>query len=290
MSLSKNMKSILGMIGVFLAIVIVMSTGFTQKALAYDEKTAAIETAVTEKPDTLVSPQPTTIPSAEPSTAPTEQPVSAEQTITVKRTAVMDIPSKDGTVTEVVDAGTTVDVYETYVNNEWNAIRKPDGTMRYILASATANTAASYTYEYMSDLTTITNYSGAQLEEVLRGTGLAGLGEYFAQKEKTHGINALFLIGITKLESASGTSSLARSKNNLGGLKNGSSGYLSFDSKQDCVEYMANILKDNYLSENGKHYKGTTSQAVSIRYCEQSTSWYQQVENLMKSAYNEINS
>ncbi len=210
------------------------------------------------------------------------------ESLVLADTDIMDIPSFDGTAVGSLRSGQTVNVYTVNVNNEWDAITAADGTIQYVHGSEVALTAQPYSYEYMSDLTRITGFSGEQLERALTGTALSGLGAFYAEKERTHGINALFLIAVAKLESAGGTSSLARRQNNLGGLKNGGSGYLSFGSREECVEYMADLLKDNYLSEGGKYYKGKTTQSVSIRYCEQSASWYSQVESLMQRSCEEI--
>lgn len=142
-----------------------------------------------------------------------------------------------------------------------------------------------YVYEYMGDLTQLSGFTAEELESLVADTGLAGLGAYYAEKEKTHEINALFLIAVAKLESGFGKSNLAKNSNNLGGLKNGNGGYMKFDSKEDCIEYQATLLRDNYLSEDGKYYAGKTTKGVSKYYCEGSSSWYKQVEGLMKKGY-----
>lgn len=157
-----------------------------------------------------------------------------------------------------------------------------------ILELSQENEQPPYKYEYMGDLTQVTGFSAEELEALVEGTGLEGLGAFYAEKEQTHGINALFLIAVAKLESGFGKSSLARNSNNLGGLKNGKGGYMKFDSKEDCIEYQATLLRDRYLSEGGKYYAGKTTKAVSKRYCEGSSSWYGQVESLMEKGYNKI--
>lgn len=257
------------------------STALPNTADAQPEATEQLLPAETEQ-----TPEEAAVPDVQQEPEPVE--IVTTPSLVVANAEVMDIPSLDGNVVGSLVSGQTVNVYTVNVNNEWDAITAADGTMQYVHGSAVALTAPPYSYEYMSDLTRITGFTGAQLEKALQGTGLAGLGNYYAEKERTHGINALFLIGIAKLESAGGTSSLARNSNNLGGLKNGNSGYLSFATKEDCVEYMADLLKEKYLTEGGRYYKGKTSKDVSIRYCEQSASWYGQVESLMKDSYERI--
>ncbi|MEG1753735.1 MAG: glucosaminidase domain-containing protein [Christensenella sp.] len=153
-----------------------------------------------------------------------------------------------------------------------------------------ANEQLTVPYEYQpyGDLTVITGFTADELELLLVGSGLAGLGTVYAEKEQTHGINALFLISVAQLESGFGNSKLAQNCNNLGGIKNGNSGYMEFPTKQACVEYQTTLLQGEYLSEGGKYYAGKTTKDVSKNYCEGSASWYTQVESLMKKNFNKI--
>lgn len=145
-----------------------------------------------------------------------------------------------------------------------------------------------YEYTPYGDLTVITGFTAEELESLLKDSGLAELGAFYAEKEQTHGINALFLISVAQLESGFGNSKLAQNCNNLGGIKNGGDGYMEFPTLQDCVEYQATLLRDDYLAENGKYYSGKTTKDVSKKYCEGSESWYTQVESLMKKNYNKV--
>ncbi len=215
------------------------------------------------------------------------QTIETQQSMTIIRTEVKDIPAENGGTVSVLESGAEVVVYMTNINDKWNAIMIGDD-IRYIPTETTALTASAYEYEYGSDLTRLTAYGADQLELILAGTQLAGLGETFAAMEARYGVNALFLISITKQESGSGASSLARRQNNLGGLKNGRGGYMVFDTKADCVEYMAQLLGTKYLTEGAKLYSGKTVKDVARRYCEQSSSWTAAIENLMKEGYNRI--
>ncbi len=213
-----------------------------------------------------------------------EKEMPTTQSYVLKQSHIMDIPSLEGNVVGQMTSGQTVLVYTTDVNEEWNAIVGMGGELAYIHESAVEISAPAYEYLYMSDLTTLSGFSGQELELVLSGTGLSGLGEAFAQKELTHGVNALFLVAIAQYESAFGNSSLATGSNNLGGLKDGNGGYMSFETKEDCVDYMASLLKENYLEEDGRFYRGKTTKDVSYYYCEQSSTWYGQIESLMQTA------
>lgn len=215
------------------------------------------------------------------------QAIETQQSMTIIETEVKDIPAENGETVSILESGTEVGIYMTNVNGDWNAVLIED-EIRYIPTEATALTAPAYAYEYGSDLTRLTAYSAEQIEQLLAGTELAGLGETFAAMESKYGVNALFLVSITKQESGSGSSSLARRQNNLGGLKNGRGGYMAFDTKADCVDYMARLLGSKYLTEGANLYSGKTVKDVARRYCEQSSSWTSAIESLMKNGYQKI--
>lgn len=135
----------------------------------------------------------------------------------------------------------------------------------------------AYAFSAGQDMRITTNYTAEQLEECLQ-RGLAGLGECFAQAEQTYGVNALFLIAICQEESAHGTSGLAIANNNLAGLRGGS-GWRSFASFADCVDYLANMLAKYYLAADGAFYRGSSISGVSQVYCGGSSHW---VSNISK--------
>ena len=108
---------------------------------------------------------------------------------------------------------------------------------------------------------------------------LAGLEDELASAQD-EGVNGLFLLAVIKLESASGTSSLAAGSNNLGGIKNGAGGYRQFGSKSECVGYMGDLLATQYLDPDGRHYHGVTVADVGRAYCSSAT-WTDKVCALM---------
>jgi beta-N-acetylglucosaminidase len=209
-----------------------------------------------------------------------------ESTVVID-TQIYELPLLESTVLGQLQTGENVSVFKTEVADCWNAIVLQDGEIRYVHMDTIELTAGKYAYSFGADMTRITNFTAAELEKALAGTELSGLGDVYSQIEKEYGINALFLISIAKLESAGGSSSLAQRQNNLGGLKNGGSGYMSFDTKADCIRYMAQLLKENYLTEGAKYFFGKTVSAVNTRYCEGS-SWSVQVEDIMRTGYEMI--
>jgi peptidoglycan hydrolase-like protein with peptidoglycan-binding domain len=109
-------------------------------------------------------------------------------------------------------------------------------------------------------VTTKTNLKPDSLESVLP-SALNGLGQALYDGEQQYGINSLFVLAIINYESGYGTSNLAQTQNNLGGLKAGGS-YKTFSSKAECVDYMYNLLSRNYIG-NGL----VTIEAIGEVYC-----------------------
>ncbi len=77
---------------------------------------------------------------------------------------------------------------------------------------------------------------------------LKGQGKTFLKAQEKYGINAVFLIAIAKLESADGTSNIARNNNNFGGMRT-SKGYLKFKSVEEGIDRMASNLKRLYIDD-----------------------------------------
>lgn len=129
--------------------------------------------------------------------------------------------------------------------------------------------------EHSTETMKVLSYSGFSVEWfdlALDGTGMAGLGRALCHAEQSTGVNAVVLAGILALESDWGRSSIAKNKNNLAGIcAYSGSAYASaktFHSRDDCVLYLANMLKKNYLSPDGKYYNGDNLVAIGKRYAE----------------------
>ena len=111
------------------------------------------------------------------------------------------------------------------------------------------------------------------LELSLAGTGLEGLGQALVQAESETGINALVLASICAHESAWGTSRLARERNNLAGMgafDDAPDRAMRFESREDCVMFLARLLRDRQgrsLEEIGTWYASDARWAMKVAGC-----------------------
>lgn len=133
-------------------------------------------------------------------------------------------------------------------------------------------------------LTNSSGFTADELDKALEGTALEGLGQAYKDAEDNYRVNAIFLMAIANHESAKGTSRIARDKNNLFGFTaNDSDPYnlsTTFDSKADCIDYVARFLEKNYLTEGGSYYNGVSAEAVNLKYASDSQ-WAEKVEKEM---------
>ena len=103
--------------------------------------------------------------------------------------------------------------------------------------------------------------------ELIGHNYLQGFEEKYLELEEEYGINALFLYKINGVESYWGASYLAQHQNNLGGIRyKNRLDYVSFSSWESCMDYMAGLLTNEYLTEGGSFYNGHTIQDVNKCY------------------------
>lgn len=102
----------------------------------------------------------------------------------------------------------------------------------------------------------------------------------FIQAEKETGINAVFLASISALESGWARSNVSKTNNNLFGWTS-SKGYKSFNSKDECILYVAGRIKELYLTEGGAYFNGYEIEDVNIKY-NGSEHWESNVKSIMK--------
>lgn len=114
--------------------------------------------------------------------------------------------------------------------------------------------------------------------------GLDGLEPYIIKAQENYNINGVFLLAIIRLESSNGLSNIARTHNNLGGIKWGGR-YAHFESRAQCVDYMARLLKNQYLDPQGKFFSGYTLEEIGSVYCPPNSKWPNLVREIMEGIY-----
>lgn len=107
------------------------------------------------------------------------------------------------------------------------------------------------------------------LRAAIAGTELESLAAAFVRAEREYGVNALALTAIAALESNWGRSRLAETRNNLfgfGAYPHDPNQALAFASGEDAVLTVARYLAAEYLSPDGKHYKGESLTAIGASW------------------------
>lgn len=109
-----------------------------------------------------------------------------------------------------------------------------------------------------SDLFNPSGLSISQFDSILLGTALEGMGETVWNIEQEHNINGLLLLSVARSESGLGSSQMARTKNNLFGMR-AASGYLSYGSKAESMKAFALLMNRGYAN--------MTLNQIAKKYC-----------------------
>lgn len=121
-----------------------------------------------------------------------------------------------------------------------------------------------------SDLRIPSNVTAEEINLMLEGTSLYGLGEAFVQAEQKYGVNALYMMGLACEESGFGTSAFALKRNNLYGwnaVDSNPDKATYFNSKEEATMFVASKLKANYLTEGGAYHEGFSARSIDVHYC-----------------------
>ncbi len=131
-----------------------------------------------------------------------------------------------------------------------------------------ATSSAPFTIE--SNMDAKTNYSVEQLNKVLEGTAMAGLGQNFHDLEVKYDIPSIYAIAAARMESTGGTSPIAIATNNLFGMGAFDSCPMScadrFQSFAQSIDAFGAHIRFDYLSPGGKWYRGTTLHNIYENY------------------------
>ena len=122
------------------------------------------------------------------------------------------------------------------------------------------------------DLNTISGFSTEELAAGLKGE-LANLAEDFVLAEQEYGVNAVFLAALAAHESGWGKHCFK--PNNIFGWSG-----KSFDSKSECIAFVASRIAEKYLSEDGRCFHGKNLYGVNVSY-NGSKQWVNAVAGIM---------
>ena len=119
-----------------------------------------------------------------------------------------------------------------------------------------------------SDLTKPSGLTVERIERFLHGTALAGLGKAYMETEARYHVSANYLVADSILESAWGTSQIARDKHNILGFgADDSHPYedaVWFPSFAACVDTVARYVAEHYLDPRGGYYHGPTLRGMNV--------------------------
>ncbi|MFS9331437.1 glucosaminidase domain-containing protein [Streptococcus mitis] len=138
------------------------------------------------------------------------------------------------------------------------------------------------------NLTEPTNYSADELNRVysimnIRNSRLADKGAIFKEAEKRYGVNALYLMAHSALESAWGRSQIANDKNNFFGIAAyDTSPYDSakkFDDVDKGILGAAKWIRENYI-DRGRDHLGNKATGMNVRYASDPY-WGEKIASIM---------
>lgn len=101
-------------------------------------------------------------------------------------------------------------------------------------------------------------------------------------------IDPILVASIAALESGWNSSSVAEKYNNLFGWTNNDGAYRRFESKDECIKYVCEQLKEHYLTPDGKYFEGYEIADICVHY-NGSEEWTQAIEEIYKQIQNKVN-
>ena len=147
-----------------------------------------------------------------------------------------------------------------------------------------------------SNLKSKTNYTAADLDRLYRLMGasdsrLAGKGATFKAAEEKYGVNALYLVAHSALESAWGRSKIARDKNNFFGISaydnNPYNAATKFDDVDSGILGAARWINEKYLSKSTYPargaYLGNKAGGMNVNYAT-APYWGESIASIMFAA------
>ena len=155
-----------------------------------------------------------------------------------------------------VELENTEEEDEEKADSEENAEEKAD-------SEENAETTSHQSINRDFDILRPCGYTSEQLKSVLSDDAHKEMIPYvdsILEAERTHGVNALYLM--CKLGIESGWGKYESGKNNIGGWTNNQGGFKDFNSVDECIMHIAKNLSTSY-----KDIVGTRLEDVCKRYC-----------------------
>lgn len=100
-------------------------------------------------------------------------------------------------------------------------------------------------------------------------------------------IDPILVASIAALESGWNTSYAANEYNNLFGWTNNDGTYKRFESKDECIKYVCEQLKEHYLTSDGKYFEGYEIADICVHYNGREE-WTQAIEELYEQIQNKV--
>ena len=174
--------------------------------------------------------------------------------------------------------------HSKYLIKDINTIKNQTFASRHI---ETINKLINIPQTIYDNILIKSNLTAEHIEILISDTNLSGIGEAIVAIEEIYGVNCFVTLAVARLESANGTSKIARHKNNLFGLgaydSNPYYHAFSFSSKDQSVYKFGEVINDIYISNNR-----TCLKSINEIYAS-SQAWAKKVMDIIKSDYNRIN-
>lgn len=123
------------------------------------------------------------------------------------------------------------------------------------------------------DLREPSNITREMAYNMLEGSALQATSSAYVYAEEVYGVNSLFLMSLTILESSHGRSELAIYNNNIGGIRGSNGDWAYFEDWGECIMYVAEFLSQHYLKEDGMYFNGYSLWGVNVKYCQDGSNW-----------------
>jgi beta-N-acetylglucosaminidase len=176
-------------------------------------------------------------------------------------------------------------------SNEWNNARAASN-------SITISAVTSLPFTVDSNLNGFVSVTGAQLQAAMsamrpNNNGLLAYAQTFVDVARTLNINPYYIAAHAAWETGWGTSSIFLKKNNPFGYgaydKSPYDSAISFNSVADGVSWAMTKIKQDYLTQGGRFYNGSTLHGMNVLYATD-PNWANGIVGIMNSLRNRVTS